>query len=72
MRLEYDRDIDAAYLYLCPAEAPSKVARTVSLDPREIDGEINLDFDRAGQLVGIEVQTASRYLQAELLARAAE
>jgi uncharacterized protein YuzE len=46
------------------------VARTVPLDPRDIDGEINLDFDGAGHLIGIEVLDASRFLTSETLGRA--
>jgi uncharacterized protein YuzE len=45
----------------------SEVAKTVPLDPREIEGEINLDFDRDGHLVGIEIQAASRFLDTALL-----
>jgi uncharacterized protein YuzE len=67
MRLEYDPQIDAAYIYLRPAGASSEVAKTVPVDPREIEGEINLDFDRDGHLVGIEIQAASRFLDAALL-----
>jgi uncharacterized protein YuzE len=67
MRLEYDPQIDAAYIYLRPAGASSEAAKTVPLDPLEIDGEINLDFDRDGHLIGIEIQGASRFLDASLL-----
>jgi uncharacterized protein YuzE len=69
MRVEYDHEADAAYLYLVGPEATTEVARTVPVDPSEIDGEINLDFDREGQLVGIEIQDASRFLDAKLLRR---
>lgn len=67
MRLKYDHEIDAAYVYLRPPESPSEVAKTVPVDPREIDGEINLDFDRDGRLVGIEIQDARRFLDPHLL-----
>lgn len=70
MRLEYDRQIDAAYIYLRAEGVLSEVAKTVPLDPREVDGEINLDFDRDGHLVGIEVQAASQFLDASLLSGA--
>lgn len=67
MRIDYDRVIDAAYISLKPAEEGIQVATTVPVDPTEIDGEINLDFDRDGRLVGIEIQSASRFLAPELL-----
>jgi uncharacterized protein YuzE len=70
VRLEYDREVDAAYISLEPADEGVQVANTVPLDPREIDGEINLDFDREGRLVGIEIQTASRFLDPRLLEQA--
>jgi uncharacterized protein YuzE len=68
MRLTYDKEIDAAYLRLIEPIEPGQVSKTVPIDPREIDGEINLDFDRDGHLIGIEIQTASRFLSALLLA----
>jgi uncharacterized protein YuzE len=68
--ISYDREIDAAYITLRPAAGDVHVAKTVPLDPLEIDGEINLDFDHDGRLVGIEVQAASRFLDPELLAGA--
>jgi uncharacterized protein YuzE len=67
MRIEYDHEVDAAYVYFRSPEEPSEVAETVPVDPTEIDGEINVDFDRDGRLVGIEIQTASRFLDASLL-----
>ena len=72
MRFEYDHEADAAYLRLLPLEATSEVARTVSLDPTEVDGEINLDFDREGRLIGVEIQDASRFLDPKLLEAAAD
>lgn len=46
MKIEYDRDADALYIAL--AEAP--VART-----SEAGGGVQLDFDEAGRLIGVEV-----------------
>lgn len=66
MRLSYDAEADAAYIYFTEIGAGG-VARTVPIDPSEIDGMINLDFDAEDHLLGIEVLDASRYLPAELL-----
>jgi uncharacterized protein YuzE len=67
MRVEYDASADAAYIYLVPEIPAGGVERTVPVDPREIDGMINLDFDSDGRLVGIEVLDASQLLTPETL-----
>lgn len=54
MRVTYDAKIDAAYIYLADASK--------ELETREVDHDINLDFDAANRLVGIEVLDASKRL----------
>ena len=66
MNVEYDNKADAAYLYLMPV-TEGTVKKTYLCDPREVGGQINLDFDAAGHLVGIEVLDASRLLPKVLL-----
>ncbi len=46
MKIEYDRDVDALYIRL----QEKNVARTV-----ELDEGINIDFDKTGKLIGLEV-----------------
>ena len=46
MKIEYDREIDALYIYLQQKE----VAKTVELS----DG-VNIDLDERGKLIGIEI-----------------
>lgn len=70
MRVTYDAGVDAAYIYLAAEIRAGGVARTVPVNPLEIDGMINLDFDAEGRMVGIEVLDASRFLSPELLASA--
>jgi uncharacterized protein YuzE len=65
-----DRRADAAYFYLSEEIEPGGVARTYSCDPREVHGDIHLDFDHHGKLVGIEVLDASRLLTKETLKQA--
>lgn len=67
MRLTYDPEADAAYIYLADEIAPGGVARTYTCDPSEVGGMVNLDFDAAGRLIGIEVMDASRILPPEAL-----
>jgi len=69
MKITYDKLADAVYIYLTPAV--NQVDRTYTCDPREVGGQINLDFDALGRLVGIEVLDASHKLPEELL-KAAE
>ncbi len=68
MKITYDPLADAAYIYLTPAI--NQVDRTYACDPREVGGQINLDFDALGRLVGIEVLDASHKLPEALLKRA--
>lgn len=70
MRITYDRTADAAYIYLAPVIKPGAVQTTYPCDPAETGGEVNLDFDAGGRLIGIEVLDASRKLHPALLKEA--
>lgn len=70
MKITHDTSVDAAYLYLVDEIKPGGVAKTYACDPLEVDGQINLDFDDEGRLIGIEVLDASKILPAELLDQA--
>jgi uncharacterized protein YuzE len=70
VRVTYDPDADAAYIYLVDEIGPGEVERTC-LAMVELDrASISLDFARRGQLVGIEVLGASRVLPLETLEQA--
>lgn len=62
MRITYDKSVDAAYIYLMDGIEAGGVAHTYCCDPTEVNGQIHLDFDKRGRLVGIEVLTASKLL----------
>ena len=70
MRISYDREADAAYIYF--TEEPLMPGRdSVPCDPPE-DGMralVVMDW-RDGKIVGLEVLDASRLLHADLLAKA--
>jgi uncharacterized protein YuzE len=66
MKITYDKNTDAAYIYLTEISAGG-VKKTYPCDPAEVKGMINLDFNPEGILVGIEVLGASKKLPKELL-----
>jgi uncharacterized protein YuzE len=70
VKITLDPTVDAVYIYLVDEIGAGGVAKTYACDPREVDGEINLDFDSGGRLLGIEVLDASKKLSAELLRNA--
>ena len=67
MRVTYDAEVDAAYIYLLDTPSPGSAVTTLSLDPAEINGEVNVDLDSDGRIIGIEVLDASRLLPEELI-----
>jgi len=56
MKIDFDKDVDAAYIYLDDA-LENNVAKTIN-----INENITLDFDSEDKLVGIEVLNASKNL----------
>lgn len=68
MKVTFDPKADAVYISLVD-EMP-KVAWTYPCDPVAVHGMINLDFDPAGRLVGIEVLDASKKLPSSILSSA--
>ncbi|MFJ6532980.1 DUF2283 domain-containing protein [Microbacterium sp. NPDC091662] len=71
MSIRYDPEVDAAYITVGRDLGKGEAAAQVGdiRGPRG-EGEIILDFDAEGHLVGIEVLHASRLLRAEDLDRA--
>ncbi|GIE36736.1 hypothetical protein Ait01nite_097810 [Actinoplanes italicus] len=68
LRITYDEVANAAYVYFQPPGTP--VAKMYPCDPIDVDGMINLDFDEAGRLIGLEVLDARAKLAPELLSQA--
>lgn len=71
MTIRYDAEVDAAYISIgrlpLPGEATDQVPDIHG--PRR-EGEIVLDFDSEGHLIGIEILQASRLLRPEDIRRA--
>ena len=69
MKYTYDKNVDAVYIYL---DYPNKVNTTdsFSIDKLLPFGDVNIDFDMKGLIVGIEILNASKYLSANFLKNA--
>lgn len=68
MKVRYDHSVDAAYINLAEGSESTSFGFTYACDPGEVGGQIHLDFDAMGRLIGIEVLQASKMLPASLLA----
>ncbi len=65
MKFEYDREVDAAYVYLVYPikEGQARVQRC-------LNENIILDFDNKGKLLGVEILNASKVLNKKALLKA--
>ena len=66
MKVRYDKQMDTAYVSFVPLR-PGIAKKTYACDPEEVGGQIQLDFDADGRLIGIEVLDASHLLPQDLL-----
>ena len=62
MRIEYDKDVDCAYIYLDGSIQDGESKKTI-----EINDNIIVDLNNNGQLIGIEVLDASKVLSKKAL-----
>jgi uncharacterized protein YuzE len=69
LKLEYDKEADAAYINLTQMIKPGEVEDTIMLGQEDdrVKTMINLDFDKDGRLLGLEVMDASKVLRSDLL-----
>ncbi|MBD8585953.1 DUF2283 domain-containing protein [Frigoribacterium sp. CFBP 8766] len=65
-RFTHDPDSDCAYFYVAPSIAHGEAVEQVVVE-REGRGDIVLDFDSAGRLLGVEIVGARALLTAETL-----
>lgn len=71
MNIRYDAEVDAAYIAIGrPVRAGEATAQASDIQNPHGDGEIILDFDSEGHLIGIELLNASQLLRPEDLTRA--
>ena len=62
MKIEYDKEADAAYIYLAGDIKEGGAKKTI-----ELNDNILLDFDAEGKLIGVEVLDASKVLNKKTL-----
>lgn len=67
--VSYDSDVDAAYISLTKLINPGEAVDTIPLgvEDERVMSMINLDFDKEGRLLGIEIIDASKVMRKDLL-----
>ncbi|NOZ68000.1 MAG: DUF2283 domain-containing protein [Deferribacteres bacterium] len=60
MKIEYDYQADALYIYFC--ESGKKVTETVTVKPG-----VHVDFDEDGRIMGLEVLSASKVIDKKVI-----
>lgn len=65
MKLEYDKDVDAAYIYIEYPIKAGAVKKTI-----ELNDDIIIDFDNKGKLLGVEILNASKVMNRKVLVEA--
>ncbi|MBW2994803.1 DUF2283 domain-containing protein [Candidatus Woesearchaeota archaeon] len=65
MKFQYDKEADAAYIYLKDRIAAGEVKKTVARGKNII-----LDFDKNNKLIGIEVLDASKLISKNVISKA--
>ena len=65
MKFEYDKEVDAAYIYLQYPIKEGEAKKTI-----ELNENIILDFDDKGKLIGVEILEASRVINKKVILEA--
>lgn len=68
LRMTYDSEADAAYIYITDPIEPGGVASGSTLNRTLDRAYVNADFDHEGKLLGIEILGVSRLLRAGVVA----
>ena len=72
MYVTYDKEANAAYIGFAKVTS-GEVSETIEIElPESVSGDLNLDLDKKGKILGVEVLNASEILPAALLKRAKE
>lgn len=70
MKLSYDGEADMAYLYITEDVADGEAAASVQVDEEELRGDLVLDLDADGRVLGIEIFNPRAQLRPDVLAGA--
>jgi uncharacterized protein YuzE len=71
MKITYDKQADAAYVMIADRIHDGEATTQLhSIQTPGEKGEVTLDFDRNGKLLGMEILGAEQVLQPEVLAHA--
>ena len=62
MKFEYDKEVDAGYIYVADDIDNGEAVKTIQLNDNII-----LDFEKNGKLLGIEILDASKVLNKKVL-----
>lgn len=65
MKIEYDKEVDAAYIYVSHPIKNGEAKKTI-----ELNEDIIIDFDDKGKLLGVEILNASHVLNKKVLLEA--
>ena len=65
MKIEYDKEVDAAYIYLDGSIKDGEVTQTIP-----VKENIILDYNKKGKLLGIEILNASKVIDLKVLEKA--
>ena len=65
MKLEYDKDVDAAYIYIEHPIKDGAVKKTI-----ELNNNIVLDFDNKGKLLGVKILNTGKVMSKKVLVEA--
>jgi uncharacterized protein YuzE len=65
MKIEYDKEVDAAYLYLEHPIKDGEAKKTIT-----VKEDISIDFNDKGKLLGVEVLNASKHLNKKVILEA--
>ena len=65
MKLEYDKEVDAAYIYIQYPIKDKMAKKTI-----ELNENIIIDFDNKGKLLGVEILNASKVMEKKVLIEA--
>ncbi len=62
MKLEYDKEVDAAYIYIKYPIKEGEAEKTI-----ELNDDLIVDFDKNDKLIGIEILNASKVIGKNIL-----